>query len=135
MKLAIYYFSAMWKFRNLPLHIRIIYPTLTNFSALPFFALPMPKSVHVWQQLDIEVSTWFPITTPNWTSLWIPSRNLLLIHHINWFHAATFTDLQNEKKYIMWEVVTRRCPTKKVSLNISQNSQRNTCATVSFWYC
>ena len=51
--------SSIWKFRNLPLHKRRTYLTLTSFSILPFFSLPMPKSVHVWPQLDNEVSTWF----------------------------------------------------------------------------
>ena len=60
LKLAISYFSGKWKFRNLPLHIRRIYPTLTSFSVLPFLSLLMPKSVHVPPQPDNEVSTWFP---------------------------------------------------------------------------
>ena len=47
-------------FRNLSLHKRRIYPTLTSFSVLPFLSLPMPKSVYVWPQLDNDVSTWFP---------------------------------------------------------------------------
>ena len=61
LKLAIFYFSYMRKLRHLPLHKRRIYRTLTNFSGLPFLLLlPMAKSVHVWPQLDNEVSTWFP---------------------------------------------------------------------------
>ena len=31
-----------------------------------------------------------------------------------------------------WEAVVQRCPVKKVFLEISQNSQENTCARVSF---
>ena len=60
LKLAISYFSDMWTFRDLPLHKRRIYPTLTNFSVLTFLPIQIPKSVHVWPQLDNEVSTWFP---------------------------------------------------------------------------
>ena len=33
---------------------------------------------------------------------------------------------------LFWEVVVRRCYVKKVLLEISQNSQENTCARVSF---
>ena len=32
-------------------------PPLTNFFSSSFSSLPMLKSVHVWPQLDIEVST------------------------------------------------------------------------------
>ena len=55
----------MWKFRNLHLHKRRIYPTLTNFSVLLFLPLPVPKSVHAWPQLENE----FPPDFHNYTAL------------------------------------------------------------------
>ena len=64
LKLASVCFSGMWNFlwcvNNLPLHKRRIYTALTSFSVLPFFSLPMRKSVYVRPQLDNKVSTWFP---------------------------------------------------------------------------
>ena len=55
------------------------------------------------------------INTQNWTGLWIPSPNLLLLHQINWFSASNLTDLQKRKKKIMREVVARRCSAKTLS--------------------
>ena len=94
--ISYYYFSGTWKFRNLPLQKRWIYPTLTSFSVLPFLSLSMAKSVYVattWQWSFHLIS----ITTPDWTGLWISSHNLPLLHQINWFYAANLTDLQKRK--------------------------------------
>ena len=55
----------MRKFLDLPLHKRRIYSTLKSFSVLPFFLLPMPKSIHMWPQLDNE----FPYDFHNYTGL------------------------------------------------------------------
>ena len=49
----------MWKFRNLPLHEKTVYPTLLSFSVLSFLSLTVANSVHVWPQLDNEVYNWF----------------------------------------------------------------------------
>ena len=70
--------------------------------------------------------------------LWICLQNLssiffkVLLFHFNkslrgiQIHVCFYT--ANEKP----EVVARRCSVKKVFLNISQNSQENTCDRVSF---
>ena len=49
-----------------------------------------------------------PITTPDWTGLWIPSLNLSLFHQISLIAERT-------KNNIMWEVVARRCSAKNFS--------------------
>ena len=131
LKLTISYFSDMWKLRHLSLHKRRIYRPLTNFSVLPFLLFPMAKSVHMWPQLDNEGSNWFP----SLHSIEQTCKFLLLIHHCSTKFTektANLIDLQKgEKINIMWEVVAKRCSAKSF-LKISQSSQINTFARVSF---
>ena len=49
----------------------------TNFSVLPFLPVPILKSVHVWPQLDNEISIWFSyLHSTEWAC-----EFLLLIYH------------------------------------------------------
>ena len=119
----------MYKFRDLPLHKRRIYPTLTSYSVLPFLQLPIPKSVHVWPQLGIEVSTRFLHRLEQ------ACEFLLLIYHcfIKKIDLRPQTSLickKEEKHHV--RSGCKEVFSKKALLKISQNSQRNTCTGVSF---
>ena len=91
--------------------------TLTNFSVLLFLPLLMPtyKLVHVWPQLDNEVSTWFP----NLHRIEMTCEFLLLIYHRTTkqidYRLQTSLIWKKKKKSNMWKVVARRCSANKLS--------------------
>ena len=116
-KLAISYFPGMWKFCDLLLHKRRIYPTSASFSLLPFLPLLQLLEYLSWYMRGHNLTMNFPpdisITTEDWTALWIPSPNLPLLHQIDWFRLQTslICNKENENS-VMWEVVARRCSAK-----------------------
>ena len=78
-------------------------------------AIKMPKWVHVWWQLDDDVSTWFPwLHRIEQACEFIP-----LIYHSStkWtdFRLQISLICKKEKNNIMWEVVARRCSSRKLS--------------------
>ena len=53
-------------------------------------------------------------------------QNVFLVEPYFWLHQS-----DDDSSYFMTEVVVRRCSVKKVLLEISENSQGNTCVRVS----
>ena len=50
----------------------------------------------------------------------------------HWIQHEVSSTIRYPKSFLNIEAVAQRCPVKKVFLEISQNSQENTCARVSF---
>ena len=62
--------------------------------------------------------TLISITTQDWTGVWIPSPNLLMLHQVNCFWVKNLISLQKRKKKknnVMSEEVARRFSPKKIS--------------------
>ena len=83
LKLAIFYFSGMWKLWNLPFLKRRTCATLRSFSVFIFLPHLHPLKCRIgtcvttiWQWSFHLIS----ITSQHWTALWIPSPNLSLLH-------------------------------------------------------
>ena len=68
-------------------------------------------NLHVYQTIQIKLSNY-------------RARNLLLIN--SFYLIFTYLEIQTT------EAVAQRCSVKKIFLEISQNSQKNACARVSF---
>ena len=125
----------MWKVRGLPWHERRIYHTLTSISVFPFFQLlqllecisrymcgdnvtiRFPPDFHDYTGLNgfVNCFPWFTVATPNEMILgckphWSAKRKKKQ-HHV-----------RNDCSKVFW---------KTAFLKVSQNSQRNTCATVT----
>ena len=130
-KMSYFLFFRYVKILQSTIHKSRIYPTLTGFSVLPFISLLMPRSVYVWPQLDNEISTWF-----RWLRrIKRTCQSLIIIYHFSTkklilsckLHWSGKRKKQHHVRSGCWGVFC-----KKAFLKISQNSQRNTCATVSF---
>ena len=71
----------------------------------------------------------------NWHQ-WLFSGFCVVMFELTWYMFWWFDAEVNLKfytaKYLVSEAVVRSCSVKKVFLEISQNSQENTCARVSF---
>ena len=76
-------------------------------------------------------------------SIHIPASSYLRLHGLTafsmlYFQDHLFWDIKFSPEFFwislfILEAVVQRCSGKKVFLEISQNSQENTCARVSFW--
>ena len=126
------------KFHDLPFHN----PTLTNFSVLPFLPLLQlsecryEKSVHGGQNFTIKFPPDFHYYTGlnglvnsfYYFTVVLPNK---LILGCKPHSSAKMNKKTKNKNSIMPEMVGRTCSTKKASLKIMQNSQKEG-ARVSF---
>ena len=82
LKLAISYFSDIWKFHDLGLHKRKIYPTLQSFSVFLFLpVLDLLKRIS-WYICGYKLSMKFPPDFHNYTRL------KRLVNSFSWFNIA-----------------------------------------------
>ena len=123
-------------FRYVKISRSTIYPTLTNFSVLPFLPLLQllecrnGKSVHGWPQLHNKVSTHYYTGLNGLVNSFYYFTIALPMKLILGCKPHSSAKMNKNKNNIMREVAAR-CSTKKASLNITQNSQKK-CARVSF---
>ena len=99
LKLAISYFSDMWKLQDLPLHKRRIYRTLTIFSVLPFLLLPMAKCYMFGHNLTMT----FPPDFHNYKALnkLVNSiSNLPSLHQRNWGGCKPDWSTKRKKQHV-----------------------------------
>ena len=113
----------MWKFRNLSLHKRRIYPPLACFSVLFFFSLQCLSQYMCGHNLGMK----FPPDFHNCTGL---NR---LVNSCSYFTIAppkkliltwSLSDLQKEKNNIMWEVIARRFLQKRFPKKLTKFTKK-----------
>ena len=101
-KISYFLFSRYVKFRDLPLHKRDIYSTLTSFSFFPFRFFKCLNWYMCGHNLPMKFPPNFHNYTQDWIGLWIPSLNLSWLHQINYFWLEITLICKMGKSNIVW---------------------------------
>ena len=131
-KIGYFSFFTYVKISWSPWHIKGEFNTFfSSFFSSTFPDIRMPKSVHVWPQLDNEDSTLFP----KLHRIERACEFLLLIYHRSIkqidFTLQTLLISKKEKKTTSWKWLLGGILQKNFPKNFT-NSQRITCARVTF---